>query len=143
MIDKCREYRQDLFSNWRLVNNSTVKSYSRFTDARLTRFQRVKWRCQQAYKRPACSEMTDKCREYRQDLFSSWRQVYSVKPMNYSRFTDARLAGVSANEMALPGDIQQMETSSMVQARMQTFMRRALIAGRQLTMNLHRTVMLC
>ena len=86
--------------------------------------------------------MTDKCREYRQDLFSSWRQVYSVKPMNYSRFTDARLSGVSVNEMALPGDIQQMETSSMEQARMQTFMRRVLIAGRQLTMNLHRTVML-
>ena len=37
---------------------------------------------------------------------------------------------------------KQMETSSIVQARMQTFMRRALIAGRQLTMNLHRSICL-
>ena len=41
--------------------------------------------------RPACPEMTDKCRERRQDLFSSWRQVNNVPVKGYSRFTNARL----------------------------------------------------
>ena len=90
---KCQQYRQESLSSWRRVYSVKPVKYSSFTDTRLLKFQRVKWRCQQVYKRPACPEMTDKCREYRQDLFSSWRRVYSVKPMKYSRFTDARLTG--------------------------------------------------
>ena len=90
---KCRQYRQESLSSWRQVNSVKPMQYSSFTDTRLLKFQRVKWRCQQVYKRPACPEMTDKCQEYRQESLNSGRRVYSVKPVKYSRFTDARLTG--------------------------------------------------
>ena len=90
---KCRQYRQESLSSWRQVNSVKPMQYSSFTDTRLLKFQRVKWRCQQVYKRPACPEMTDKCQEHPQESLNSGRRVYSVKPVKYSRFTDARLTG--------------------------------------------------